>query len=42
MKKNIDPSGNSFLRSDAGGIFDLIFYNIYVVSVWREIKIESA
>ena len=26
MKKNMDPSGNSFFRSDAGGIFDLIFY----------------
>ena len=32
MKKNMDPSGISFFRSDAGGIFDLIFY-VYIKKV---------
>jgi hypothetical protein len=31
----MDPSGNSFFRSDVGGIFDLIFY-IYISSECEE------
>lgn len=43
MKKNMDPSGNSFFRSDAGGIFDLILmYIICVVSAKEKgVRVKS-
>ena len=41
MKKNMDPSGNSFFRSDAGGIFDLIFYDVYMYFIYKVVSAKK-
>ena len=41
MKKNMDPSGNSFFRSDAGGIFDLIFYDVCMYFIYKVVSAKK-